>query len=191
MDRDMDVGKQLKTIRTMRGLSQRELAKRSGVTNSMISQIEQNLVNPSVGSLEKILEAIPISMGEFFTLDVESEDDIFFSPDQKTDLGDGKINLMLVGAKREGRKLAILHEVYPPGADTGTDFMQHEGEEGGVVIRGEIEITVGSRTQVLKAGDSYYFETRKPHRFRNKGKVECELISASTPPTSSPGPPSR
>ncbi|MGR5470924.1 helix-turn-helix domain-containing protein, partial [Vibrio astriarenae] len=45
----MDVGKQLKTIRTMRGLSQRELAKRSGVTNSMISQIEQNLVNPSVG----------------------------------------------------------------------------------------------------------------------------------------------
>ncbi|MCA0935477.1 cupin domain-containing protein [Vibrio alginolyticus] len=183
MDRDMDVGKQLKTIRTMRGLSQRELAKRSGVTNSMISQIEQNLVNPSVGSLKKILDAIPISMGEFFTLDVEAKDDIFFSPEQMADLGDGKISLMLVGAKREGRKLAILHEVYPPGADTGTDFMQHEGEEGGVVIRGEIEITVGSRTQVLKAGDSYYFETRKPHRFRNKGKVECELISAATPPT--------
>ncbi len=74
----MDVGKQLKTIRTMRGLSQRELAKRSGVTNSMISQIEQNLVNPSVGSLKKILDAIPISMGEFFTLDVEPKDDYLF-----------------------------------------------------------------------------------------------------------------
>lgn len=179
----MDVGKQLKTIRTMRGLSQRELAKRSGVTNSMISQIEQNLVNPSVGSLKKILDAIPISMGEFFTIEIEAKDDIFFTVDQMADLGDGKIKMLLVGAKREGRQLAILREFYPPGSDTGPDFLQHEGEEGGVVIRGEIEITVASKTQVLKAGDSYYFETKKPHRFRNKGKVECELISAATPPT--------
>ncbi len=109
----MDVGKQLKTIRTMRGLSQRELAKRSGVTNSMISQIEQNLVNPSVGSLKKILDAIPISMGEFFTLDVEPKDEIFFTADQMADLGDGKIKMLLVGAKREGRDLAILREIYP------------------------------------------------------------------------------
>ena len=65
----MDVGKRLKSIRLMRGISQRELAKISGVTNSMISQIEQNQVNPSVGSLKKILDAIPISMGEFFTLE--------------------------------------------------------------------------------------------------------------------------
>ncbi|MHC6529275.1 MULTISPECIES: cupin domain-containing protein [unclassified Vibrio] len=184
MDRDMDVGKQLRTIRTMRGLSQRELAKRSGVTNSMISQIEQNQVNPSVGSLKKILDAIPISMGEFFTLDVETQhDEIFFSPEQLTDLGDGSLQLWLVGAKREGRQLAIMREIYPPGADTGTDFMQHDGEEGGVILRGEIEITVGNQTRVLKAGDSYYFETRKPHRFRNKSRLECELISASTPPT--------
>ncbi|MEZ9863991.1 cupin domain-containing protein [Vibrio breoganii] len=179
----MDVGKQLKTIRTMRGMSQRELAKRSGVTNSMISQIEQNLVNPSVGSLKKILDAIPISMGEFFTLDVEPKNDIFFTAEQMADLGDGKIKMLLVGAKREGRQLAVLREIYPPGSDTGTDFIEHDGEEGGVIIRGEIEITVGSHTRVLKAGDSYYFETRKPHRFRNRGKVECELISAATPPT--------
>ncbi|MEI8597785.1 helix-turn-helix domain-containing protein [Vibrio sp. M60_M31a] len=65
MDRDMDVGKQLKTIRTMRGLSQRELAKRSGVTNSMISQIEQNLVNPSVGSLKRYWKRFPSQWASF------------------------------------------------------------------------------------------------------------------------------
>ncbi len=179
----MDVGKRLKSIRLMRGISQRELAKISGVTNSMISQIEQNQVNPSVGSLKKILDAIPISMGEFFTLEMESDDKIFYSEDELTDLGDGLVKMLLVGSKHNGRKLAILREVYPAGADTGTEFIQHEGEEGGIIIRGEIEITVGSKSKILKAGDSYYFETRRPHRFRNKSKEECELISAATPPT--------
>lgn len=179
----MDVGKQLKAIRSMKGVSQRELAKLSGVTNAMISQIEKNQVNPSIGSLKKILDAMSISMGDFFTIDIEAADKIFFNADELVDIGDGVISMLLVGSQKKGRKLALLHETYPPGADTGTDFMQHEGEEGGIVLRGEIEITVGNQKQILKAGDSYYFETRKPHRFRNVGKVDCELISAATPPT--------
>ena len=47
----LDVGKQLKAVRTAFGLSQRELAKRAGVTNGMVSLIEQDRVSPSVGSL--------------------------------------------------------------------------------------------------------------------------------------------
>ena len=179
----MDIGKQLKTIRTIKGISQRELAKLSGVTNAMISQIEKNQVNPSVGSLKKILDAIPISMGEFFTINIEAEDKIFYSAEELVDIGDSVISMLLVGGKKNDRQLAILREIYPPGADTGTDFMQHEGEEGGIVLRGEIEVIVGNQSQILKPGDSYYFETRQPHRFRNKGKVECELISAATPAT--------
>lgn len=179
----MDVGKQLKTIRTMKGMSQRELAKQSGVTNAMISQIEKNQVNPSIGSLKKILDAMSISMGDFFTVNIDAEDKIFFSHEELVDIGDNVISMLLVGSKKKGRKLALLREIYPPGADTGTDFMHHEGEEGGIILRGEIEITVGNQKKILRAGDSYYFETRTPHRFRNLGKVECELISAATPPT--------
>ncbi|CAH0529820.1 cupin domain-containing protein [Vibrio hippocampi] len=179
----MDVGEQLKSIRTMKGISQRELAKRSGVTNAMISQIENNQVNPSVGSLKKILDAMSISMGDFFTVDIKAEDKIFFNRDELVDIGDSQISMLLVGSKTKHRQLALLRETYPPGADTGTDFMQHEGEESGIVLRGEIEITVGNQKQVLKAGDSYYFSTHLPHRFRNVGKIECELISAATPPT--------
>ncbi len=100
----------------------------------------------------------------------------FFSAEQMADLGDGQIKMLLVGAKREGRQLAVLREIYPPGSDTGTDFIEHDGEEGGVIIRGEIEITVGSHTRVLKAGDSYYFETRKPHRFRTRERSNVNLL---------------
>lgn len=62
----MDVGARLQTIRKLKGLSQRELAKRAGVTNSTISMIEKNSVSPSISSLKKVLGGIPMSLVEFF-----------------------------------------------------------------------------------------------------------------------------
>ena len=59
---NIDVGVHLKAVRQMHGLSQRELAKRAGVTNGTISLIEQNRVSPSVSSLRKVLAGIPLSL---------------------------------------------------------------------------------------------------------------------------------
>ena len=67
----MDVGARLQAIRKLKGLSQRELAKRAGVTNSTISMIEKNSVSPSISSLKKVLGGIPMSLVEFFSLDLE------------------------------------------------------------------------------------------------------------------------
>lgn len=64
----MDIGASLKAVRKMKGLSQRELAKRAGVTNSTISMIEKNSVSPSVSSLKKVLAGIPMSLVEFFSI---------------------------------------------------------------------------------------------------------------------------
>jgi mannose-6-phosphate isomerase-like protein (cupin superfamily) len=52
-----------------------------------------------------------------------------------------------------------------------------------VVLRGELELTVGLETRVLKAGDAYAFKSTIPHRFRNLGSEVCELVSACTPPS--------
>jgi transcriptional regulator with XRE-family HTH domain len=179
----IDVGAHLRAVRSMYGLSQRELAKRAGVTNGMISLIEQNRVSPSVSSLKKVLEGIPMSLAEFFTLDLAVGPQVFFSRDELTDLGSGDVQLRLVAAKRPNRALAILHEKYAAGADTGADMISHKGEEGGVVVRGRIELTVGAATRVLTAGEAYYFSSAVPHRFRNASREECEIISASSPPT--------
>ncbi|BBN54240.1 hypothetical protein TRE132_23650 [Pseudomonas chlororaphis subsp. aurantiaca] len=65
----MDTGTRLKLVRESYKLSQRELARRSGVTNATISLIEQNRVSPSVSSLKKLLEGIPMSLADFFTFD--------------------------------------------------------------------------------------------------------------------------
>lgn len=94
----------------------------------------------------------------------------------------GRIFFRQVGGDLRNRPLQILHETYEPGADTGRTMLQHASEEGGVVVEGRIELTVGDKVEVLGAGDSYLFDSRQPHRFRNPFNTHCVIVSACTPP---------
>jgi transcriptional regulator with XRE-family HTH domain len=125
---NIDVGARLRHVRELHGLSQRELARRAGVTNGLISLIEQNRVSPSVGSLKKVLDGIPLSMAEFFTLDVTHAPQVFYSADELVEIGNDGASLRLVAAQRPGRQLTVLHERYEPGAATGDDMLTHRGE---------------------------------------------------------------
>lgn len=179
----IEVGKQLKAVRTAFGLSQRELAKRAGVTNGMVSLIEQDRVSPSIGSLQKILGAFPMTMAEFFTRDMERRQEVVFRESDLPDVGTGDIKYRLVAASRHDRKMSILWETYEPETDTGEEMLTHSGEEGGVVVEGELEVTVAGQTWTLGPGDTYYFDSRLPHRFRNTGKTPAKIVSANAPPS--------
>jgi mannose-6-phosphate isomerase-like protein (cupin superfamily) len=78
--------------------------------------------------------------------------------------------------------LQVLHEHYAPGADTGTTMLEHDAHEGGIVVSGEIELTVDGTLYILKTGDAYLFDSRLPHRFRNRSNQAAEVISACSPP---------
>ena len=133
----MDIGLRLQEVRNKKGLSQRELAKRVGVTNSTISLIEQNKVSPSISSLKKVLDGIPISLADFFTVDLDhdADDSPFYGKEEQIDVGNGGIHYYLVGQNKPQRQMCILREVMPAGSDTGKEMLLHEGEEGGVIIR--------------------------------------------------------
>jgi transcriptional regulator with XRE-family HTH domain len=180
---NIDVGTHLKAVRQMYGLSQRELAKRAGVTNGLISLIEQNRVSPSVSSLKKVLDGIPMALADFFTLELGGQPQVFFPREDLSDIGTASVELRLVGSRLAKRSMSILHERYAPNSDTGEEMLTHAGEKGGVIVRGKIELTVGGESRILGAGDAYYFKSTLPHRFRNGGRDECELVSASSPPT--------
>ncbi len=179
----IDVGDRLRFVRSRHKLSQRELAKRAGVTNSTISLIESNQMNPSVGALKRILDGIPMGMAEFFALEPDRPRKAFYRSDELSEIGKGSISFRQVGDNLFGRALQILKERYEPGGDTGRIPLVHDGEEGGVILSGRLEVTVDSERRILGPGDAYYFESRRPHRFRCIGAQPCELISACTPPT--------
>ena len=132
-----------------------------------------------------MLDGIPISLADFFTLDAGTiqSDSPFYRKEDLIDVGNGDIHYFLIGQNKPQRQMCILREVMPPGTDTGKAMLQHDGEEGGVIIQGEIELTVGDQTRILGPGDAYYFESKTPHRFRNLSKHEVILVSANTPAT--------
>ncbi|MGV2129544.1 cupin domain-containing protein [Agrobacterium vitis] len=187
---EFDVGKRLTEVRVAAGLSQRELAARSGVPHGLISVIERNKSSPSVSSLRKIIGGIPMTLGDFFHESTGNPNQIFFKRSDLTDLAQqmplalqhqAKIELLQVG-DAAAANLQLLFERYQPGADTGETMFQHDSYEGGIVLSGTLELTVGDRVGVLKAGEAYLFNSREPHRFRNAGDDVLELIAACTPP---------
>ncbi|AVA25708.1 cupin domain-containing protein [Rhizobium sp. NXC24] len=179
----VDIGNRLRHLRIAHNLSQRELAKRTGVPNSTISLIESNASNPSVGALKRILDGIPIGLAEFFAFEPARPKKAFYAAEELVEIGKGAISYRQVGENLFGRSLQILKEHYQPGADTGKVPLVHDGEEGGIVLSGRLEVTVDDERRILGPGDAYYFESRRPHRFRCVGPVACEVISACTPPT--------
>ena len=178
-----DVGGRLRALRLARGLSQRELAKRAGVSNAIISLIEQNRSSPSVGSLKKVLDGLPLSLAEFFAGEAAASPPVFFRAADLVELAGGAISYRQIGRDLTGRAVQILHERYQPGADTGEALLRHESEEGAVVVRGQLEVTIDGERRLLGPGDAYYFDSRRPHRFRNIGSEECEVVSACAPPS--------
>jgi transcriptional regulator with XRE-family HTH domain len=180
---DVELGQRLRFIREQAGLSQRALATKTGVPNSTISLIDSGKMNPSVGALRRVLDGIRISLSVFFAFEPEPEKASFYAQDELTEIGKGNLSLRQVGSNLFGRALMILHETYEIGTDTGRVLYGHEGEEGGIVLSGQVEITVGALRKILGPGDAYYFDSRLPHRFKQVGPEKCVLVSACTPPT--------
>ncbi|MBT3787006.1 MAG: cupin domain-containing protein [Alphaproteobacteria bacterium] len=178
-----DLGARLRGMRESHGLSQRELARRAGVTNGMISLIEQNRSSPSVGSLKKVLDGIPVTLADFFAGDVNKGPKIFFAAEDLLEIAGGAVSYRQVGRDLSDKALQMIHERYAPGADTGRAMLSHEAEECGVVIQGQMELTVGNQRKLMGPGEAYYFDSRLPHRFRNTSDEDCVVISACTPPS--------
>jgi transcriptional regulator with XRE-family HTH domain len=179
-----DIGTRLRVVRQIYGLTQRELARRAGVTNGAISLIEQNRVSPSISSLKKILDGVPLSLADFFTLDFSPSNEVFFTAGALTEIAFGDaISMRMVGRNLKNRNLQMLQETYQPGADTGDAMLRHDGEESGIIVSGSLIVTVGAQEKTLHPGDAYYFKSDIPHRFRNPGAIPCVLISANSPPS--------
>lgn len=170
-------------MRQQNGLSQRALAKRSGISNATISLIESRKLNPSVAVLKRILDGVPMDLSTFFADENPEPEPSVFRSDELVEIAKGKISYKQVGRDLSAKSIQILHERYEPGASTGKVALHHGGQEGGVVVRGHLELTLDGERFLLGPGDAYYFDSSRPHHFRNVGTDECEIVSACSPPS--------
>lgn len=178
------IGLHVRELRRRRQLSSRELAARAGVSHSTISLIEQDHVSPSIDTIGAIVDALGTTLVEFFGgLRTTYSFSPVYRPDDHVEIGNpDEISYLVIGFNQPARQMQILIETYAPNADTGEMF-SHDAQEGGYVLAGTIELTVGGVTHVLETGDGYYFDSNLPHRFRNIGAGVARIISAITPPS--------
>ncbi len=181
------VGERLKALRQSRGLSIRGLAEQAGVPHATLSIIERDKSSPSVSILKRLLRPLNVTLSNFFSDSAVQDRAVFYKASDLVELADGrKLSYRQVGANLANSSMMILHERYEPGADTGQEgeeLYSHDAEEGGVIIEGRLEMTVGDEVRILGAGDAYYFDSRLPHRMRNPFDEVCIVVSAVSPPT--------
>ncbi|SMF29383.1 transcriptional regulator, XRE family with cupin sensor [Alteromonadaceae bacterium Bs31] len=172
-------GERLQAVRKQQGLSQRELARRADVTNSTLSMIEQGKVSPSVSSLEKILAAIPMTLQEFFSDNLEIQPPVFRAHDYVKVQKHGTENhiMPLTEAGRDG--VYLSRQCYSPGAKIASEWMIRRGFVGGMVVSGELMLTLEGTQYTVKEGEGFHFSLHRSHSLANKGELECVVISVS------------
>lgn len=179
----MNVGERLYQLRKTKKISQRELAKRAGMTNSAISMIETNKVSPSISSLEKILAALAVPLSGFFDTSQSDELDyqVVYKEKDLLDVTVGEVNSQLVGKYFiKERSMGATVQRYLAGAVTNVEGSAKLGEKTGYLIKGRLILEIKGKKYFLEAGDSFYFESHLPHKITNQTHIEALMFCATT-----------
>lgn len=171
----MDAAERLKLLRETFGFSQRELAKRAGVTNSSISMIEQGQVSPSIQSLARILAAFPISLSDFFSFDPSHSAQVYRSGDLQLKVDKAGLKVQVFGALNPQMDARI--ECLPAGQAFG--FNLPGADVCGLVLEGEAQLVLLGGTEHITAGDAFYVPAKQPYQLSNVSNTECRLFRCS------------
>lgn len=175
----LEVGARLKVVREQNGLSQRELAKRSNVTHSSISMIEQGQNSPSVSSLEKILSGIPMTLAQFFLCDPDNASQVVYRSSELVGQQKQYDQLIVqdIPQKSVYAGISLQKFILLCRADIGAIPQLSNQAVSGLVVSGQLELTANTHVSVLHAGDAFSLSAQQPYRLRNlSSAVNCELL---------------
>jgi len=173
-------GRRFRRLRQRRGLSLAEVARSTGVSVGFLSALERGQMSASIGTLRRIARYYRTNILSFF--EPAKENSRLVRPDERKVLETTKGVRMELLAWGNTAMEPHLFRV-KPGGSSGESYT-HEGEEFLHILRGEFEIWLNhDEHYLLEPGDSLYFQSSTPHRWKNPGKSESWLLWINTPPT--------
>ena len=173
-------GVRFRRLRQRRGLSLAQVAKSTGVSVGFLSALERGQMSASIATLRRIARYYRTNILSFF--EPAKENSRVVKPDERKILETTKGVRMELLAWGNTVMEPHLFRV-KPGSNSGEPYT-HEGEEFLHVLRGQFEIWLGQEEHhLLEPGDSLYFQSSTPHRWKNPGKTESWLLWINTPPT--------
>ena len=176
----LQIGKKIKQLRLLKNLTQEELASRCDLTKGYISQLENDLTSPSITTLVDILDVLGTNLNEFFSSDTITEKIVFQKEDYFQKENDyGSITWLVTNAQKNEMEPILL--VLNPKQKTEIDY-PHEGEEFGYVLEGSIVVCIDNQRFKCKKGESFYYNSSKPHHLENNNNTIAKVIWISSPP---------
>jgi transcriptional regulator with XRE-family HTH domain len=179
------LGPTIRAARREAGMTLKELALASRLSISYLSQIERDLLVPSVDALRRIASTVELPAGalEFAAGTARGKralEIVRCDARKRFTFGESDIVYELLTPDAQGR-VSVLALTVPPGAESGEAF-SHPGEDIVIVGNGVLDIEVGGFWHRIEAGDSIRFTSEIPHRWRNSGDAELTATWISTPP---------
>ncbi|MCP3922891.1 MAG: helix-turn-helix domain-containing protein [Desulfobacterales bacterium] len=178
---NIDIGLRLKEMRVKKGFTQTELAKMVGVTPSNISQVEGNLIYPSLSALLKIAETLSVNIKYFFEGVSDEKSKLVFSQVDSLDVSfsdfpkDSIRGTQLTPAHLDLKAEPYIIEILP-GKKLSSHFFKHKGEEVGYMLSGKLNITAENSVYTARTGDLIYLSTSMPSQWKNPGPDEAKVL---------------
>ena len=179
------LGRRIREIRHKRKMTLNELAAKTDVTASYISQVEREIIEPSLSSLRKIAVALGVPLFTFLHTDTVDPVVVRANERRKLDLPESSIVYEfvtpMVSDQKVEPKMEIIYFTLEPKSWTSEENITHEADECIFVIEGELKVYLEDADHHLKAGDSIYIKENIGHRFYNPTDEVVKGITNITP----------
>ncbi|MDR3100150.1 MAG: cupin domain-containing protein [Paraburkholderia sp.] len=175
------IGERLKELRTLHGLSLRQLAAQADVSATLLSQIERSVTDPSLETMRRLAAVFGESVASLFTGATDASVTIS-RPGNRSMLIAPKGRVSYERLAPGNGQLEVLRAVLQPGEMSADEPRGHPSAECVYVIQGELVAQIDGVDYTVVAGESISFDARLPHRYRNTSSSATEIILSVTPP---------
>ena len=180
----LQVGEKIKRFREDNALTLQDMAERTGLSTAVLSQIENHLISPPLGTLIRLTRALDLRPGHFFDQHPDRPFTIVrkeerrpvsrFASKRGIQYGYSYESL---GHDMKDRHMEPFLVTLEPATLASPKPASHDGEEFLFVLEGEMEVTLGEHSDVLQPGDAIYYDSNIPHLVQCKGEEKALILA--------------
>ncbi|NMC14280.1 MAG: cupin domain-containing protein [Chloroflexi bacterium] len=177
----VDIGQRLREIRSERGISIRELARKSKLNVNTVSAIENGKNSPNVETLQQLAFALGIHIAAFFEDNTPNKKIAYYQLNQRPRIAFAHGVLEDLSAGMSARGIEAFLVMLKPHSNSGDNLMVHTGREVIFCLEGQLTYTIEDQVFLLNPGDSLFFEAHLPHRWQNNGATPTRSLLVICP----------
>ena len=177
------LGERIRSLRTDRALTVRQLAAGAAVSPALISQVERGINDPSLDTLRRIAEVLQVPLFDLFQAPSSGRGVEVVRAGERMEVGSPRGDLRYTRISAGFGNVEVLEGVLEPGGASSEEPWSHPAEECALVTEGRLVVEVHGQRHLLAAGDSVSFDSRLPHRYLNEEAARAVFVLSVTPPS--------